>query len=78
MPVKSVLQTIMTILLGNMTAKLMALAMAVALWLSAFYFSYTQPPPYHVPLKVLTDQGWSVLQKGHLFVDVELKYPSAD
>jgi len=54
--------TIRTLLFGNVTAKLMALAMAAVLWFYAYSFSMVRDKTYEVPVVVVPPSGWAVGQ----------------
>jgi len=77
MPLKSLKELIVKPLLNNMVAALMALAMALALWVFAYNFSYAPPAMFSVPVRVPASQGWAVSMDGNdrQTVDVEIKYP---
>ena len=62
-------------MLSNLVAKLMALAMAIALWLYAYNFSLVRDTKVFVPVKVETVEGWS--EKGVIpsRVEVDLRFP---
>ena len=63
-------------LFGNVGAKIMALVMAVALWMFAYIFSYaTDSEPQSVPVVVKTPPGWSVSAGGEATTGALLVYP---
>ncbi len=62
-------------LLGNVGAKVMALVMAVALWMFAYVFSYTTPKEHDVAVEVRTAGGWSVTTGVGLTTKVSMVYP---
>ena len=61
-------------LFGNMTAKVMALAMAVAVWLYAQSFSHVHPAEFEVPVVVSLPRGWSLASRTETTVNVTLTY----
>ncbi len=63
------------VFLENITAKLMALAMAVALWLYAYHFSIARDRAYRLPLTAVPPTGWAVDVVRPKMVDVTLDFP---
>jgi len=58
----------------NLTAKLMALAMALAVWFYAYNFSVVRGKTYSAPLKLLPPPGWAVVGGGTGAIDVTLDF----
>jgi len=75
MPLKTFGEFIRRHVLNNATAKLMALAMAVVLWLYAYISSYTSDSTVIIPIKVQTSEGWSVVHGESLEVEAQWRYP---
>jgi hypothetical protein len=62
--------------LSNLTAKLMALVLAVALWYYLYTVSYINLVRQTIPVYVQTaSEGWSVVQEDNPEVAVTLSYP---
>jgi hypothetical protein len=78
---KTIRARIVEFFAGNLSAKLMALAMAVALWFYAFHFSQvvlTSSNPMRVPVNILGPNGWSVAQANSRRtdkIDIIASYP---
>ena len=60
---------------SNIVAKLMALAMALALWFYAYNFSIARKVTYTIPVKVLPVRGWSNATEEGRAVNVKLDFP---
>jgi hypothetical protein len=75
MPLKTFGQFIRNRVFNNFTAKLMALAMALGLWLYAYISSYTQYSDCPIPVHVHAGEGWSVVHGENLQVTARLSYP---
>jgi len=60
---------------GNVVAKVMALAMAVALWVYAYNFSIVRDKTYEVPLQLVAPAGWAVVSGAPQVVEVTLDFP---
>ena len=68
-------QTLRRYLLENLTAKLMALALAVAIWLYAYNSSRVAPYEVSIPVSVQTSEGWTVEGPLNKTMSVTLSYP---
>ena len=77
MPLKSFKELIVRPLWNNMVAALMALAMALALWVFAYNFSYAKPERFTVPVRIPTSPGWAVSMDDNdrRMIDVDITYP---
>ncbi len=76
MTLKSFKDLIVKRLLNNMVAKLMALAMTLALWVFAYNFSYAPPATFTVPVRVPGSAGWAVSSENdRQTAEVEVIYP---
>ena len=62
------------IFVHNLTTKIMALFMAVALWTYAYFFSL-QETDHDVPVVIRAPQGWSVLEQNPTRLRVRIEYP---
>lgn len=71
---KSLIARAWIVLTSNMVAKLMALAMAAALWLYAFSFSYVPSTTVPIALQVTVPEGWSI-DNPPFVTEVEVNYP---
>lgn len=58
----------------NLTTKIMALFMAVALWTYAYFFSLQQEES-SIPVVITAPQGWEVIHQNPRMVTVILEYP---
>ena len=67
-------QFIKKYLFGNVTAKVMALAMALAVWFYAHSFSQVRPAKFDIPVKVSLTEGWSLASQAEMSVNVTMSY----
>jgi len=60
----------------NAKAKLMAVFMAIAIWLYAYYFSIEKLPARSIPLDIVVPDGWTLVSGGGRNIEVSLLYPA--
>lgn len=73
---KSIGEFLVRHLFGNVSAKIIALVMALGLWVFAYTFSYsTDSEPRSVPVVLRTPPGWTVVAGTDMTTGVKLVYP---